>query len=246
MNNSLFDAAGHYFAAAAKSYDHLQPVVAGPGYAGGMAFVVDLIPRQDEDSFVCVELGCGTASLAKSVLDRFPHASAVALDSEPAMLDIARRKLAPYGGRARVTEGEATVCALPPADLVLSAFMLHHVPPESLGALFQRVSGALNPSGCLIVLDTMRVGAPWGEAIGAQSRRLYQQHINAAIAAGCCTQDEIDARWEFKRRMKAEGKDVEYSHCAEDLAAAVQEAGFAEVGVVWRRFAFTIMAAFKP
>jgi hypothetical protein len=58
------------------------------------------------------------------------------------------------------------------------------------------------------------------------------------------TQEEIDARWELKRRMKAEGKDIEYRHHAEDLLAAMQTAGFTEVGLVWRMFAATVLVGF--
>ncbi len=44
--------------------------------------------------------------------------------------------------------------------------------------------------------------------------------------------------------MKQAGKDVEYSHRAEDLAACLERAGFAETGLLWRQFAFTLLIAF--
>ena len=44
--------------------------------------------------------------------------------------------------------------------------------------------------------------------------------------------------------MKQAGKDVEYSHRAEDLLAAMAESRFREVGVVWRHFASTVLTAF--
>ena len=46
--------------------------------------------------------------------------------------------------------------------------------------------------------------------------------------------------------MKAAGKDVEYEHSAENMIDAMTEAGFAEVAVVWRMFADTILLAFTP
>ena len=60
------------------------------------------------------------------------------------------------------------------------------------------------------------------------------------------TQEEIDARQEYKRRMKAAGKDVEFEHRAEDLIGAMAQAGFDEVAVVWRMFADAILMAFTP
>ena len=65
------------------------------------------------------------------------------------------------------------------------------------------------------------------------------------MEAGRATYEEVDARREFKRRMKAAGKDIEYRHSAEHLMDAMPEAGFAEVGLVWRMFAGTILVGFS-
>lgn len=64
--------------------------------------------------------------------------------------------------------------------------------------------------------------------------------------AGRVTQEEIDARWAFKSRMKAEGKDNEYSHSVTDILQKMREAGFADVGLVWRMFQATILMGFTP
>lgn len=244
MSESHFDETQAYFAAIAESYDRLQPVVAGPAYQAGLDLMLDLIPHEPDDAFTCVELGCGTAALTKAVLERFPAARCIAIDNEPAMLEIARRKLVAYGRRAEVRVAEAATADIPRCDLVLSSFMLHHVAPDQLGTLFGRPKRALTPGGGFIVLDTMRVGPRWGERIAAQNRRLYRRHVEAAVKSGIATQEEVDARWEFKRRMKEAGRDVEYSHSAEDLMAALESAGFEEAGLVWRRFAATIIIAF--
>jgi ubiquinone/menaquinone biosynthesis C-methylase UbiE len=244
MSESRFDDSQAYFAAIAEAYDCLQPVVAGPAYQAGLDFVIEVIPHEPDDAFTCVELGCGTAALTEAVLERFPAAECVAIDSEPAMLDIARRKLAAHGDRAEVRMAEAATAHLPKCDLVLSSFMLHHVPPDDLPELLRRTATALSSGGCAIFLDTMQAGPRWGECIGAVSGRLHRQHVEVAIAAGRATQEEIDARWAFKRKMKEEGRDVEHRHSAEDLLAAMSAAGFEETGLVWRQVATTIVMGF--
>jgi len=196
--------------------------------------------------FTFVELGCGTAELTRRVLGRFARARAVAIDSEPAMLDIARAKLSPYADRAEVREADVLTYGIPSCDVVLSAFMFHHVAPERLAETLGRIAYALSPGGCLLLLDTMQVGPRWADRIGAQSWRVYQQHVAAAISAGRVTQAEIDARWAFKRKMKEESRDVEYRHRAEHVTKAMLEAGFDETGLVWRMFASTILAGFMP
>jgi len=241
-----FDDREAYFAAIAETYDRLQPVIAGPGYRAGLDFVLRLIPHEPDDAFVCVELGCGTAVVTEAVLERFPAARCVAIDNEPAMLEIARKKLAAHGDRAEIWMAEAATAEVPDCDLVLSSFMLHHVPPGDLPVLLRRMAASLSPGGCAIILDTMQAGPRWGEQMGAASGRLYRAHVQAAIASGQATQAEIDARWAFKRKMKAEAKDVEYRHTAEGILEVMRAAGFEEVGLVWRMFASTILVGFVP
>jgi hypothetical protein len=86
----------------------------------------------------------------------------------------------------------------------------------------------------------MAVGPQWGAEIGGLSRRSRDHHVRNAIAAGEATQEELDIRWEFKRKMKDAGKDVEYRHTADGILTAMADAGFTETGIVWRMFADTI------
>ena len=160
MSEPSFEDNRAYFAAIAETYDRLQPVVAGPGYQAGLDFALKLVPRDEAEAFTAVELGCGTASLTAAILDRFPNARAVAVDSEPAMLEVAQRKLARFGQRVEIRDDDAARCKLPACDLVLSAFMFHHIAPEHVPGTMRRIVGALATGGCLILLDTMQAGPP--------------------------------------------------------------------------------------
>ncbi len=246
MSESDFDDGQAYFAAIAETYDRLQPVIAGPDYRAGLDFVLDLVPREPADAFTAVELGCGTAALTEAVLERFPAARCIAIDNEPAMLEIARKKLAAHGDRVEIRMAGAATAEVPDCDLVLSSFMLHHVPPGDLPVLLRRVVASLSPGGCAVILDAMQAGPRWGEQTRAVSGRLRRAHVQAAIASGRATQAEIDARWAFKRKMKGDGKDVEYRHAAEDVLGVMRAAGFEEVGLVWRMLASTILVGFVP
>jgi SAM-dependent methyltransferase len=235
-----------YFATVAESYDRLQPILAGPSYGKGLDMIVDLIPFEPDAAFEFVELGSGTAEPSARVLEHFPHATGTCVDSEREMLALAREKLAPHGGRVQIQEGDITTCDIPACDVVFSAKAIHHVSPADLPSLLARIAHTLRPGGCFILHDGMLVGPKWGEKVREQSQRFHHRHVQRAIAAGQATQEEIDARWAFKRKMKAMGKDVEYRHAAETILSVMTEAGFAEVGIVWRMFADTILVGFTP
>ncbi len=233
-----------YFAAVAESYDRLQPVLSPP-YEKGLEMIVDLIPFDPEETFKLVDIGSGTAEPALRVLQHFPHATGTCIDSEPEMLSMASRKLAAFAGRAEVLQGDMTRCEIPRCDVVLSAKAVHHVPPDHLSALLARVRGALRPGGCFILYDAMSVGPAWGPASRLQASRFRQRHVQRAIDSGIATREEIELRRDYKRRMKAAGRDVEYEHDAEGLMRRLEEAGFDEVAVAWRMFADTILVAFS-
>ncbi len=244
MDSSSFECCS-YFATVADSYDRLQPILSPP-YSKGLDMIVDLIPFDPDDIFEFVELGCGTAEPTARVLEHFRHATGTCMDSEPEMLSLARRKLTSYSGRIEVREADMTSCDIPPCDVVFSAKAIHHVPRADLPSLFAGIEGALRPGGCFVLYDAMSVGPHWGARVRVESSRFRQRHLQSAVASGVATQQEIDARLEYKREMKATGKDVEYEHGAENMISAMTEAGFDEVAIVWRMFADTILLAFVP
>ena len=234
-----------YFATTADSYDRLQPVLSPP-YSRGLDMIMALIPFDAGESFEFVDLGCGTAEPTKRVLEHFHRAAGTCIDSEPEMLALARRKLTPYSDRIEVREADITSCEIQPCDVVFSAKTIHHVPPAGLLELFARIAGALRSGGCFVLYDAMSVGPRWGASVRQQASRFRQRHLQDAIASGIATQQEIDARVEYKRAMKAAGQDIEYEHSAENMIDAMIDAGFAEVAVVWRMFADAILLAFTP
>jgi SAM-dependent methyltransferase len=246
MERMRTDSGATYFGALAENYDRLQPVVAGPSYTAGLAMMVDLVPHDSGERFHFVELGCGTAELSRKVLNRFGAATGMAIDAEPAMVRMAGRKLAALARRAEARQGDILSAELPACDLVLASKVLHHVPPDRMPELFGGVARALRPGGCLLAFDGMVLGPAWGDGVRRVLRRDRRLLIEAAVAAGRTTWREVQKRRAFKRAMKAQGRDVEYSHEVEGVLAAMSDAGFAEAAVVWRMFADTILMAFTP
>ena len=232
MNPSTPENKRSYFGYVAETYDRLQPIVAGPAYDRGLGMVVGLVPFDHDDAFEFVELGCGTAELSARVLEHFPRAGGTCIDNEPEMLQIARRKLESYGDRGNVQQADMTMSDIRRCDVVLSSKAFHHLSPDDLTSVIGRIARVLRPGGCFILLDHMSAGPKWAEKVRQQSRRVYDRHVQAAIAAGRATQEETDARLAFKKKMKAEGKDTEYRHTADTILADMSKAGFHEADLL--------------
>ncbi len=64
-----------------------------------LAAFLDLIPAEPAECFAVVELASGSGWLSAGLLERFPHASVLALDGSKEMLAETAKTLAPYPGR---------------------------------------------------------------------------------------------------------------------------------------------------
>ncbi len=127
-----------------------------------------------------LEIGSGSGAVAAALLERFPDARLTATDYDPQMVETLKRRLTPFGARARVEQADAS--ALPFGDesfeAVVSFLMLHHVGRWE-DALREAVR-VLRPGGALVAYDLVatpltrgvyRLGGGHGEPDGQGDRR---------------------------------------------------------------------------
>jgi tRNA (cmo5U34)-methyltransferase len=99
-----------------------------------------------------LDLGCGNGETARRVLVRHPGATVVGVDSSPEMVRNARA-LVP-GATFGISRLEDPLPA-GPFDLVVSAFAVHHLPPDDKRGLFARIAGVLATGGRFALLDVV-------------------------------------------------------------------------------------------
>src|ERR1700727_3669740 len=66
----------------------------------------DVLDELLPESFVALDLACGPGSISQRLLDRFPAATAIAVDIDPVMLAIGRGALGTVDGRLRWGEAD--------------------------------------------------------------------------------------------------------------------------------------------
>ncbi len=197
----------------------------------GMVWLLDL-PR-DRPAHI-LELGVGTGNQTRLLLREFPEARVTGYDLSPAMLARARRKLAPFGERARLIEADFSAGLTGgPYAAVLSANAIHHVPRARQSALWERLFSLLRPGGQVIIAEPFW---PPGETL----RDLYWGAQRRALAdAGVEVRDHDR---ELARRSRHSGHGVTVT----EYLARLRRAGFVEVDCPWREWGRAIVHARRP
>jgi trans-aconitate 2-methyltransferase len=111
------------------------------------------------------DLGCGAGNVTAALLDRWPRACIVGVDSSPAMLALAARALPQLQWQQRPL---ADWRPDTPADLIYSNAALHWLPNHQ--QLFPALVEALAPGGVLAVQMPRNFSAPSHTLIAASAR----------------------------------------------------------------------------
>ena len=110
-----------------------------------------------------LDLGCGSGLVAQMVLDKSANARIFGLDSSTAMLRIAAVRLARYGERVKLAEGDLTSLGRIDAPAECSAVMavqsLHHLAEAKYRTAVRWTFDHLAPGGWFFIIDRLAVPA---------------------------------------------------------------------------------------
>jgi SAM-dependent methyltransferase len=117
--------------------------------------LADLVPLAGQD---IIELGCGAAKLARTLLERHPDSRVTGMEVDERQH--AKNVAAPQQG-LRFVAGGAEAIPFPDAsfDLALMLKSLHHVPGSSMAQALGEVARVLRPGGHLYVSEPVYDGA---------------------------------------------------------------------------------------
>jgi tRNA (cmo5U34)-methyltransferase len=179
---------------------------------------VELVEALPVDVDRVLDLGCGDGRLAALVLEARPGTrEAIALDSSPPMLELARER---FRDDARVeVRAHDLDASLPPLgafDVIVSGFAIHHLAHERKRSLFVEVVAALRPGGVFANLEVVQCATP----------ELHE---------------------EFNRRIDRPGGDPQDILAeVEPQLAWMREAGLAQVDCAWRWRGFALLVGQAP
>ena len=210
----------------------------------------DVLEALQPERFVALDLACGPGSLASRLLARFPQARCIALDYDPVLLQLGQQVLRDMQGRLRWLEADLRdpswpdQLGEPQVDAVLSTTALHWLPTPALVQLYRQLGRLVRPGGVFLNgdhlgyaphLPSFRALAAWAEA--RQAERFGNEQEGETWGdwwQALHAEPGLEALFAERERRFIDRTHEETPTLAELHEAALLDAGFAQVGVIWQ------------
>ena len=177
---------------------------------------------------VLLDLGIGSGALADRCLSQARRARVIGVDLDPAMLEVARRRL---GRRLTAVPGDVSAMAFPRCHAITASFALHHLRTPAVKArVYRNACRALRRGGRLVTVDRYRSDDPDLDAADRAAWRRHLAHTYTGRRA-----DALLATWADEDVYLPLGLEL----------TLIRRAGL-RPDVIWRRGGFAVIAARGP
>ncbi len=202
-----------------------------------------------------LDLCAGPGSLGARLATYAPFARIVAVDADPFLIEIGLRAHANVPIRWVRTDLRSTgwSASIPgPFDAALCSTSMHWFNDEQVRAIYRETAGLLRRGGTLLVADTMPHGTPGAQAAGrsmlelSEVRRIATYGGEDWVSFWCAAENEPAFAELLAERERALGRRSSRVVPSLDFhVAALADAGFTDVGEVWRRDAWAVVLAIR-
>lgn len=217
-----------------------------PRRAEQIAVICDLL--RDIPAGRVLDLCCGEGLLSQEYLRRYPGAHVVTLDGSAEMLDLAARRLAPFGDRHSPVQADIADREWRGGEGyggVMTSLAVHHLDGAGKRELYRDLRGMLLPGGVFVMADLVEPAGPSARRLAAEQ---WDQAVRQASADLFGSDEAVAAfertEWNYFRLPGPDEFDRPSS--AADHLDWLREADFAEVDLAWMYAGHAIFTARRP
>jgi SAM-dependent methyltransferase len=199
-----------------------------PFYEEMIDVAAGLLDAIEAPAPMVVDLGTGSGALAARCLARRSDARLLGVDADPAMLELARRRLGDARGGIQLRQADFGRLSIPTCHAVVASLSLHHVrSTRAKLALYRRIAGALGPAGLFVSADCMPASSA---GLAASDERAWRTHLRETYSAR-----------QAAAYLRSWAKEDRYQPLDVELSLLARAGLAAEVA--WRRQAFAVVVA---
>jgi tRNA (cmo5U34)-methyltransferase len=218
-----------------KTYDADMELM-HPNRSKMVQVAIEVLPFPKAATLRAIDLGIGTGYFTKQFLNHFPNSRVLGIDGAQAMIELAKARLTSLMSRVQFVVGDfRNLQQLAPdagtADVVFSAYALHHLGRPDKERVLREVVELLVPGGWFINADLIVVDSPELES------RLQELRV-AGIVERAGGSDNRFADLTSTRQFLADLERKEADNpltLAEDLAL-LQISGLKNVSAFWLEY----------
>lgn len=207
----------------------------------GLAF----LPFAHDAPLVALDLGLGTGFFSKRFLDTFTSATVIAIEAAPAMVAMARTRLAEQTSRVDIRVGDfrdlgGLVSPWERGHVVLSSYALHHLTTEEKTAVARRALQFLEPGGWWLNADLIVAASAVVEA------RIQQLRVEGIVRRAGWRDERFKDGAATRAFLDAlEARDRDQPITLEQELAVLRDAGFAHAAPIWVEHREAVTVAVK-
>ncbi|GJQ60191.1 MAG: class I SAM-dependent methyltransferase [Candidatus Scalindua sp. AMX11] len=205
----------------------------------------EILPFGEADPVRILDLGVGSGYLTNKMIERFPHASIIAVDAASLMIDQAKLRL--NANLGQITFKPVTFQELPEKerdlsgiDAAVSAFALHHLSREEKLRLFQFVHSILKPNGWFVNCDIFRSAVPAFEELFRHLQYVGVRERTRSLKNQEKSLEQIASEYTAKEK-----KDGDKLMTVAEEIDLLSEAGFQRNECFWREYREAVHGGIK-
>jgi tRNA (cmo5U34)-methyltransferase len=203
-----------------------------PHYHEMIDALVSSIPFEKAASIKVLDLGCGTGTIAKTILEQFPNAKITLVDISEKMLELAEQKIGVESIQKKYCIDFYEMKFVEKYDVVVSSLALHHlITDEDKIGFYAKIFAALSLDGVFLNADVVLGSSNENQDNFMEKWISYMRKS--------CTVDDIYNNW-LVRYQKEDRPAVLL-----DQIKWLLNLGFSDVDVIWKYYNFAVYGGVK-